>query len=70
MKTKATALLLAIVLVVSSLTGCGLLTEQLGNLTEQMGNLTGQSESTKNLTLSPEATSATTDDGITVDVGD
>ena len=64
MKTKALTLLLAIVLVLSSLSGCG------GPPTEQSGNPTEQTESTKDLTLSPETTAVTTADGITVDVGD
>ena len=57
MKTKVIALLLAIALVLSSLSGCG------GPPTEQVENV-------KDLTLSPENTAVTTDDGITVDVGD
>ena len=57
MKTKVIALLLAIALVLSSLSGCG------GPLTEQVENV-------KVFTLSPENTAVTTDDGITVDVGD
>ena len=48
-KTKVIALLLAIVLALSLLSGCG-----------------GKSQT---LTLSPETTAVTTDDGITVDVG-
>ena len=57
MKTKVIALLLAIALVLSSLSGCG------GPPTEQVENV-------KDLTLSPETTAVTTADGITVDVGD
>ena len=57
MKTKVIALLLAIALVLSSLSGCG------GPPTEQVENV-------KDLTLSPENTAVTTADGITVDVGD
>lgn len=64
MKTKVIALLLAIALMLSSLSGCG------GPPTEQSGNPTEQTESTKDLTLSPETTAVTTADGITVDVGD
>lgn len=64
MKTKVIALLLAIVLVLSSLTGC------VSRPAEQSGNPTEQTESTKDLTLSPETTAVTTADGITVDVGD
>ena len=64
MKTKVIALLLAIALVISSLTGCGSrLTESSENPSEQSGNV-------KEITLSPENTAVTTDDGITVDVGD
>lgn len=57
MKAKVLALLLAIVLVLSSLTGC------VSRPAEQVENV-------KDLTLSPENTAVTTDDGITVDVGD
>ena len=57
MKTKVIALLLAIALMLSSLSGCG------GPPTEQVENV-------KDLTLSPETTAVTTADGITVDVGD
>lgn len=64
MKTKVIALLLAIALVLSSLTGC------VSRPAEQSGNPTEQTESTKDLTLSPETTAVTTADGITVDVGD
>ena len=64
MKTKVLALLLAIALVLSSLTGC------VSRPAEQSGNPTEQTESTKDLTLSPETTAVTTADGITVDVGD
>lgn len=64
MKTRIIALLLAIALVISSLTGCGSRpTESSENPSEQSGNV-------KDLTLSPENTAVTTDDGITVDVGD
>lgn len=64
MKTKVIALLLAIAPVLSSLTGC------VSRPAEQSGNPTEQTESTKDLTLSPETTAVTTADGITVDVGD
>ena len=57
MKTKAIALLLAIVLVLSLLSGCG------GSPAEKAGK-------SQALTLSPETTAVTTSDGITVDVGD
>ena len=57
MKTKVTALLLAIITVLSLLSGCG------GSPTEKTGKK-GE------LTLSPETTAVTTSDGITVDVGD
>lgn len=57
MKTKVTSLLLAMVLVLSLLGGCG-------------GSPAGEPEKSQTLTLSPEMTVATTDDGITVDVGD
>ncbi len=56
MKTKATAFLLTIALVLSLLTGCG------GNPTEKAGK-------PQALALSPETTAVTTNDGITVDVG-
>lgn len=54
MKTKIIAILLAIVLVLSLLSGCG-------------GSPAGKSQT---LTLSTETTAVTTNDGITVDVGD
>lgn len=56
MKTKVIALLLAIVLVLSLLSGCG----------DSPAEKDGKPQT---LTLSPETTSVTTDDGITVDVG-
>ena len=56
MKTKVTAFLSAIVLVLSLLSGCG------GNPADKPGKKDG-------LTLSPETTAVTTSDGITVDVG-
>lgn len=53
MKTKLLAFILAIVTVLSLLSGCG-----------------GNGSKSEKMTLSPEATSVTTPDGITVDVGD
>ncbi len=57
MKTKVMAFLLAIVLVLSLLSGCG------GSPTEKTGKNGAH-------TLSPETTAVTTSDGITVDAGD
>ena len=78
---KLVALLLAIMLMLSTFTGCAINpVEQLGNLfdqlknpakqTEQKENQTAQTGSQTGLTLSPEQTAVTTDNGIFVDVGD
>ena len=61
MKTKATALLLSIAMTLSLLSGCG------GSPKEKME---ASSAHEQELTLSPETTAVTTNDGITVDVGD
>ena len=57
MKKKTTALFLASIMIVSLLSGCG-------------GSSTGKTGKKDSLTLSPETTSVTTSDGITLDVGD
>ncbi len=57
MKTKVIAFLLAAIMILSLLSGCG------GNSADKPGKK-GE------LTLSPETTAVTTSDGITVDVGD
>ena len=57
MKKKVISILLTIAMMLSLLSGCG------GSPTEKAGK-------SQSLTLSPEATAVTSDDGITVDVGD
>ena len=69
MKTKVIALILVIVLTLSSLSGCG------SRPTENPGTSPKQSqeqsqEQPQALMLSPETTAVTTSDGVTVDVGD
>lgn len=67
MKTKAIALLTAFALVLTLLSGCGGSTTE--SAVESAVEFQTQSR-TGALTLSPEVTSVTTGDGITVDVGD
>ena len=66
MKTKVIAVFLTFALILSSLSGCG---SKPADNTETPQAQTQTETQPKALTLSPEATAVTTDDGITVDVG-